>query len=127
MCTTCCSRQCNHARCAITRRADSTSGHLVKPKTRHLRCTRSLPSIVPGAADWLRGDSRLHKCPGEPQCRAQTSRSAFDCCFVTVELCLPAPLPATAAKMKLAILCLCLASMASAAPVSTDDPPRPPH
>lgn len=78
MCATRSSRQCNQAKCAITHRVDLTSGHLVKLKTRHLCCTRSLLSITPSAADWLRGDLRLHKCPGEPQWEAQTSHSTFD-------------------------------------------------
>lgn len=76
-CATRCSRQCNQAKCAITHRVDLTSGHLVKLKTRHLRRTRSLPSITPIAPDWLRGELQPYKCYGEPLWEAWTSHSAF--------------------------------------------------
>lgn len=75
-CAARCSRQCNQAKCAITHRVDLTSGHLVKLKTRHLRRTRSLPSITPVAPDWPRGELRPYKCSGEPLWEAPTPHSA---------------------------------------------------
>lgn len=63
---TCCSRQCNQAKCAITHKVDLTTGHLAKLKTRHLHRTHSLRSITPIRPDWLLGELELYKWSNNP-------------------------------------------------------------
>lgn len=50
------SKQCNQTESAITPKVDLTTGHLVKPKTRHLDCTYSLGNITPIVCDWFSGE-----------------------------------------------------------------------
>lgn len=60
-----CSRQCNQTKSVITHKLDLTTGHFVKLKTRHLRCTYSLGVITTIKCDWLLGKPMLYKKDGQ--------------------------------------------------------------